>query len=161
MQVVLNGGSYATVSSDDRLRLLARDAGLRMFQARPIFGWGANRFDFLKPSFVGGDVSKEAVYPGTFNSWLLMLVEMGGIGVLAGLAVSLTPLVGSWFLLRRKRSEINTLAFGFALGVLGLVIHLLFIDLMFSFYWMHVAIALAALRLAFENQNKSAAPEAA
>lgn len=160
MQVVLNGGSYSTVSSDDRLRLLARDAGLRMFQARPAFGWGANRFDFLKPNFVGGDLSKEAVYPGTFNSWLLMLVEMGALGVLAGLIVSLTPLVGSWFLMRKKRTEINTLAFGFALGVLGLVVHLFFIDLMFSFYWIHVAIGLAALRLGLE-ENKPVIADAA
>lgn len=146
------GGNYVTVSSDDRVRLLARDAGWRMFQTRPILGWGANRFDFLKPNFVS-ESSKEADYPGAFNSWLIMLAEMGVVGVIAGVVVSLTPLVMTWYILPKLKDEVASLAFGFAVGVFGLVIHLLFIDLMFSFYWVHVALALAGLRLALENRS--------
>jgi O-antigen ligase len=155
MQAALGSSGYATISSDDRLRLLARDAGVRMFQERPIFGWGANRFDFLKPSFVN-EISKEAEFPGSFNSWLALLAEMGLVGAAAALTVSLTPLVITWFLLRQRKDEINTLAFGFALGVMGLAIHLLFIDLMFSYYWIHVGLALAGLRLALENRSAQA-----
>lgn len=144
--------NYSTITPDDRLRLLARDAGLRMFQARPIFGWGANRFDFLKPIFVG-ESSKEADYPGAFDSWLILLAEMGLVGVAVGVIVSLAPLGISWLLiLRKQKSEAAILAFGFSLGVLGLAIHLLFIDLMFSFYWIHVALALSALALATEKK---------
>lgn len=146
------GGNYSITSSDDRLRLLARDAGWRMFEARPVFGWGANRFDFLKPAFVEG-TSKEADHPGAFDSWLIVLAEMGLFGLIASMMASLTPLISTWFLLRKRHTQITGLAFGFALGVFCLVIHLIFIDLLFSFYWIHVGLALAATRLALEKNQ--------
>lgn len=182
--------NYATINPDDRLRLLAKDAGLRMFRARPLFGWGANSFNFLKPLYVSDPTTKEAMYPGAFNSWLTMLVEIGLVGLLSGLAISLAPLVITWVVLQKQQrvanvmgnsrnlpskigqkhdqvaiteqqSEITGLAFGLALGVLGLAIHLLFIDLMFSYYWIHVGLALAAVRLAFLDNSvlgKGASP---
>ena len=139
---------YDVISQDDRFRLLIRDAGLRMFQDRPVLGWGANTFNLLKPQFSSSNIETQVA--GAFNAWLSLLVEMGLVGGLVGLMVSLVPLGITWFVFRKQKNDVTALAFGFALGVLGLVIHLLFIDLMYSFYWTHVALALAAARLALQ-----------
>ncbi len=141
------------VSKDDRFRLMVRDLGIRMFWERPLLGWGANTFIFLQRQFATSET--ELLFSGAFNAWLALLVEMGLMGALAGLAISLAPLAITWSALRKQKNKNAELAFGFALGVLAMVIHLLFIDLMFSFYWAHVALALAAARLALQNNSIS------
>jgi len=140
---------FNAASKDDRIRLLILNTGLLIFQEHPVLGWGANTFVILKPLFATSELANR--FPGAFNSWLSLLVEMGLVGLLAGLAISLDPLWITWFVLRKQKNEITELAFGFALGVLAMTFHLFFIDLLYSFYWAHVAIALAAARLALES----------
>ncbi len=146
-------GEDRQMSSDDRIRLLAQQAGLAMFKERPLLGWGPGMYSHLKPEFVV-DTSKEARNRGAFNSWLLVLTEMGIVGVFATALAVLLPLLVCWRALSRSGSpqqqEVRWLAFGFALGAFGLAVHLLFIGLMFSFYWLHVGLAWAAVRLAVQ-----------
>lgn len=145
-------GDEAQMNSSDRIRLLAQQAGLAMFHERPLFGWGPNMYTHLKPEFVT-ERSKEARNPGAYNSWLLVLAEMGLVGIFPAALAALLPLLLAWRSLGRPaspaRREVQWLAFGFALGAFGLAFHLLFIGLMFSFYWAHVGLAWAAVRLAF------------
>ncbi len=145
-------GDDAQMNSGDRIRLVAQQAGLAMFHERPLFGWGPNMYNHLKPEFVTG-TSKEARHPNAFNSWLLVLAEMGLVGIFPAALAALLPLLLAWRSLGRPaspaRREVQWLAFGFALGAFGLAFHLLFIGLMFSFYWAHVGLAWAAVRLAF------------
>ena len=143
-------GDYININPDDLIRLVARDAGLRMFRERPIFGWGPNAYVPLKPKFVNYS-GKAADLPGAFNSWLITLVEWGVVGTTVVLVVFLLPLFQSWKYAILDRTLTNRLAFAFALGVLALSIHLLFIDLFYSFAWVHVGLALAASRLALEE----------
>ncbi len=142
--------TYAPVSSDDLIRLVARDAGLRMFYARPVFGWGPDAYVRLKPEFLTY-FGKESLLPGAFNSWLILLAEQGIVGTAVAAAVFLLPVLLSWKAIRKVRNPTTILAFGFALGVLGISIHLLFIDLMYSFAWAHAGLALASARLALDS----------
>lgn len=155
LTATLEGGD-AQMDSSDRIRLLAQQAGLAMFGERPLFGWGPDMFRRLKPEFVT-ETSKEARDPGAYNSWLLVLAEMGLVGVFPAALAALLPLLLAWRSLGRPaspaRREVQWLAFGFALGAFGLAVHLLFIGLMFSFYWLHVGLAWAAVRLAFERSH--------
>lgn len=143
-------GDYININPDDLIRLVARNAGLRMFQERPVFGWGPNAYVSLKPLFVNY-TGKAADLPGAFNSWLISLVEWGVIGTTVVLVVFLLPLFQSWKYAKLDRTLTNRLAFSFSLGVLALSIHLLFIDLFYSFVWAHVGLALTASRFALEE----------
>jgi hypothetical protein len=141
---------FDTADVDDRIRLVARDAALNMFRERPVFGWGPNAYIRYKPLFVNY-FGKEADLPGAFNAWAIALAELGLVGTLIATIAFLTPLIHS-FRYMRKTTFINRLAFAYALGVLGLFVHLLFIDLMYSFAWVHLGLALAAARLALDGQ---------
>ena len=141
---LLVGDNERGITSGDLIRLRARDAGWRMFRERPILGWGPNQFQALKPLYVS-DRSKESRNPGAFNAWLIYLAEMGAVTVAVVAFAFLTPLI--LVLRARRRDPLGILAFGFALGVLGIGIHLLFIDLFYSFAWTHLGLALAAARL--------------
>lgn len=143
---------YRNVNSDDLIRLLARDAGLRMFEERPVVGWGPNAYIRLKPSFVAYN-GKEARLPGAFNAWLIALVEWGLVGASIAAFIFLLPIGLSWKYIRQGSMLTYRLAFAFALGVLGLSIHLLFIDLLYSFAWAHVGLALASARFALEQTH--------
>jgi hypothetical protein len=142
--------SYANVNNDDVVRLIARDAGLQMFYARPIFGWGPNSYIRLKPLFVEIN-GKAGQVQGAFNAWLLALDEWGIVGTFVTLIVFLGPVFIIWFIFRKKRNTTTYLALAFTMGILGLSIHLLFIDLLFSFTWVHAGLALAAVRMAQDN----------
>jgi O-antigen ligase len=131
------------VSSDDQIRLVARDAALKMFAERPLFGWGPGMYLLLKPRFARGE-ARFVNIKQAFNAWNTVLAEMGLLGLSASLLVFLVPLVLAWKLAVTHAGEGGLIVFGFALGVLGLAIHLSFIDLFFSFVWMHVALLMAA-----------------
>jgi putative inorganic carbon (hco3(-)) transporter len=150
LQAAMGDTSYSTVNPDDLIRLLARDAGLRMFYERPIFGWGPNSYVRLKPSFVMSS-NKAANLPGAFNSWLIALVEWGIVGTAVVIFIFLLPIFLSWRAIHLKRNQTTFLALAFAVGAVGIAIHLLFIDLFYSFAWVHAAIALAAARLVLEK----------
>ncbi len=149
-------GEDTRMSSDDRIRVYAQEAGLAMFRERPIVGWGPNMFITLKPQFVQAS-NKEARLTGAFSGWLTVLSEMGLLGVFALVAAVTIPLFRTWLLFRRRGSqeqeELKWLAFGFALGAFGMAIHLFFISLMYSFYWFHVGLALAAARLVVDQTH--------
>ena len=154
-QAAFGDAQYTSVTSDDLVRLIARDAGWRMFLERPVFGWGPNSYTILKSAFVTYQV-KEANEPGAFNSWLIELVDFGVIGTGVVFVVFLLPLFQTWRGRWRNRNFSTILAFSFAVGVLGISIHLLFIDLLYSFSWAHAGLALAAARLALESVEKPA-----
>jgi O-antigen ligase len=66
-------------------RIISNYAHLRMFQAKPLLGWGFNNYtrynlDFVKP--VGG-VAAVDVHISSHNTYLNMAVELGLIGLLA------------------------------------------------------------------------------
>jgi O-antigen ligase len=151
VEAALGETSYASATSDDLIRLVSHQAGLRMFYARPAFGWGPGAYFRLKLNFVNY-LGKEAYVAGAFDSWLITLVDMGIAGTIVVLCIFLLPLPLTWLALQKARTPTTMLAFAFALGVLGLSVHLLFIDLLYSFAWMHAGLALAAGRLASEPQ---------
>ncbi len=141
------------IASGDLIRLHARDAGWRMFKERPILGWGPNQFNTLKPYYVTAR-TKEARNPGAFNAWLIYLAEMGIVTTVVAAAIFLLPLVIAWRAFRDGRDHpLVPLAFGFALGTVAVGIHLLFVDLFFSFAWAQAGLALAAARLAQAREN--------
>jgi O-antigen ligase len=145
-------GDSTDVVSGDRVRLVARDAGVRMFLARPILGWGPTLFADIKPSFAAGP-TRYAIGSG-FNSWLVLLDEMGLVGALVVGFAFVTPVLATYVQLRRRRDEISYLGFAFALGVAGLCIHLLFIDLLYSsFVWFHLALTMAFVRFNAERPD--------
>ena len=84
---------------------------------------------------------------------MISLAEMGVVGTAVALTVFLVSVPLTWYATKKQGSPDTLLAFAFALGVLGLSIHLLFIDLFYSFAWVHAGIALAASRLALESHH--------
>lgn len=143
----------APVLSGDLVRIHAREAGWRMFKERPILGWGPNQFNTLKPIYITAR-TKEARNPGAFNAWLIYLAEMGLVTTVVAAAIFLLPLVIVWRAFRDGHNHpLVPLAFGFALGAVAVGIHLLFVDLFFSFAWAQAALALAAARLAQAREN--------
>ncbi len=152
VRAVFGETSYSSASSDDRIRLLAYDAGLRMFSVRPILGWGPGAYFRLKPEFVRY-IGKESNAIGAFDSWLIVMTEMGLVGMGIVLALFLLPMPLTGYIMNSHRNLGTMLAFAFALGALGLSIHLLFIDLLYSFAWVHAGLALAASRLVLEAQT--------
>ena len=144
--------NYSGVASDDLIRLLARDAGLRMFSERPLFGWGPGAYIPLKSLYINYS-GKEGRLPGAFNAWVLVLAEWGIVGAGAVLITFLMPIVQSWRYRVKFQTLPTRLAFAYALGVFGLAIHLFFIDLLYSFTWAHVGLTLAASRLALGESS--------
>lgn len=138
------------ISSDDRIRLYARNAGWRMFLQRPELGFGPGMYRKIKPDFVQ-TTRKEGRNLGAFNSWLLMLAEMGIVTALVAALFFILPIIFAFRALRKKREMLTIVSMGMALGVIGLGIHLFFIDLFFSFAWAHVGIALSAVKLVKEK----------
>jgi hypothetical protein len=142
----LSSGNTARMGEDDLIREIGRRAGVAMFYARPVLGGGPGTFLQVKGQFIASGPKYEQF--GPFNSWLLLLAEMGILTTAAtGLAV-LIPLTISVKLLLKTRNEVNWLAFSFSLGVLGMAIHLYFISAMYSFFWFYVSLAIASARLA-------------
>lgn len=140
-------GDALVGNSGDLIRIRAQQIGWRMFLERPLFGWGPNQFNELKPLYAM-DSSKESIRFGAFNAWLLYLTEMGAVTVAIVLAIFLLPLAITIYWLRFRNDDAMTvLAFGFALGSLAIGIHLLFIDLFYSFAWTQFGLSLAAARL--------------
>lgn len=147
---------YTEMSPDDRIRIYARDAGIKMFEERPLLGWGPNTYNLLKPSFVEWNSGKEANISGAFNSWLLALAETGLVGTIPQVLITVVPVGITWYSYRKRPGQLTGIAFGFALGMLGLAVHQLFIGLMFSFWWLQVGFACAAARMALANDESGA-----
>ena len=145
------------IDKSDQVRLVSQDAALRMFSERPITGWGPNLYIPLKPSFaIGPQYLFTAQTVGAFNAWVLVLAEMGLVGVLATGIMVITPVLVSLYALRVHQDDLARLAFAFALGVIGLSIHLFFIDLFYSYAWTHIALALAAALLSWQTVENRA-----
>jgi len=144
-----------SISKDDLIREVGLKAGIAMFRERPLIGWGPGLFPVLLGQYNPLSVSGRYEL-GAFNAWLLSLTETGIIGVIATLALVLTPFWISWRQLRKEQTDDKWLAFAFVLGAVSLAIHLLFISLMFSFFWIHLGLALAGARLvAVDNNEKT------
>ncbi len=144
LDAMTTGNWNIATASGDRLRMAVMEAGWRMFQERPIFGWGPDLFTHLNADYVrsGDYAGREA-----FNSWLNALVEMGLVGGVVSLAAFVAPVLITWREVGRRRDALQLLAFGFALGAFGLAFHLFFIDLLYSFAWVHAGLGLAAARI--------------
>lgn len=143
----ISGTSDQSMNDDDFIREVGRQSGLAMFRASPLLGVGPGMLMPLKAEF--SPYGSLYLKFGTFNAWLTILAENGLLGVSASLLIVLAPLGMSWLQTSKKPNDSTWLAFAFALGVFGFAIHLFFISLMFSFFWMHVGLALAAVRLAY------------
>jgi O-antigen ligase len=141
----LAGETSTSISEDDLIREVGLRAGLAMFREHPIVGWGPGLYASLLGQYSSGNDRSLAL--GAFNAWLISLAETGVIGVIATLSLVLTPLWISWKQLRRTQNDYKWLALAFALGVVGLAVHLLFISQMFSFFWVHLGLALTGARL--------------
>jgi len=149
------------IDKADQLRLVSTDAALRMFSARPLTGWGPNLYVTLKPSFaVGPQYLFGSRTVGAFNAWALTLAELGLLGILATGTMVIAPAVISLYALRKYHDDLARLAFGFALGVIGLSIHLFFIDLFYSLVWTQIALALAAAQLSWHAADRALVPAA-
>jgi O-antigen ligase len=147
MHAFFGNENYEDINSDDQVRLYSRDAGIKLFWDRPYLGWGVNTFDKLKPKYYEGP-SSQLQLPGAFNAWLWILVDMGLIGVVVIAMIFLTPITLAWAKRMYRSEEVGALAFSLALGVVGLSVHLFFVDLIYtSFIWLQVGIAIASVRL--------------
>lgn len=135
-----------TTQSGDDLRVQRFEAGWAMFLERPVLGWGPNQYHSqILSRKVAGDRNEGA---GAFNSWLIYLVDFGLLGTSLAMTAFLLPLFTIWRVLGAQSSnETVYLAFGFVLGALALTVHLFFIDLPYSFAWLHAGLALAAARI--------------
>jgi O-antigen ligase len=142
----LSNENTSSINKDDLIREVGLRAGMVMFRERPLLGWGPGLYTSLLRQYSFG--SERSFALGAFNAWLISLTEIGLFGVLATLALVLTPLWISWRQLRKTQNDYKWLAFAFVLSMLGLAIHLLFISLMYSFFWVHLGLALAGARLA-------------
>ncbi len=154
-----------SMSSDDLARMVARNAAMDMYRQRPFTGWGPNTYVALKTEFAIAPstkyiIGREGGALGAFNSWLMVLAEMGVFSTLVMAAIYLLPLPIAWRQVRaNKTSPAARLAFAYALGLAGLAVHLYFIDLIYgTFEWLFVALAWAAVRIAADNPEGSEAP---
>jgi hypothetical protein len=144
------------IDKADQVRLYARDAGFRMFRQSPIVGLGPNTYISMKPKFfTGPSYLVWKTTEGAFNAWIIILAEMGLIGILATGIISVMPILLSLFALRKFRDDLGYLVFSFSLGLIGILIHLFFIDLFYSFAWTYVGLALAASQIGMQPEERS------
>jgi O-antigen ligase len=113
-------------------RLPVLYASIRMFQSKPLFGWGYEQFDRFDRAFqgrVGNLISPEKDF-GSHNLYLTILAEQGVVGLI----LFLGPAV--YWLLRSKAGSTNIPRTGFVdrklLGTLWLVLASHFIANNFS-----------------------------
>jgi len=138
--------------SGDRGRIVLQEAALEFFKVRPFTGWGpgvyriSSREQYLP--IVGSGAAGSV-----FNAWLLSLADMGLLTTLLIMGLFLTPIWIVWRSPVKKQDEISILCFGFAVGVVGLVVHLFFIDLLYSFVYFIVGLALAATEVLRRQMN--------
>ncbi len=138
---------FYTASEDDRIRLVSRDVGWNMFRDRPALGWGPNTFSTL--IFRLATVSRKYVVGGAFNSWLKLMAEAGWINLIPVLAAFLSPLILFVFRYKRIPPAFRNLTLAFVMGLVGTVVHLLFIDLLYSsLVWLHLGLAMAMIEIA-------------
>lgn len=141
------------VATEDYIRYFSNRAALLMFQEHPVTGVGPNLYGYLQPEYVP---FAYAGYENSFNSWLKILAEFGMIGISAIAIAFFSPFVIIWKRIKpNKIDPLVALAFASALGVIGMGVHLFFIDLLYSFVWFHVGLALAAARLVLESGKLS------
>jgi len=136
--------------SGDELRVQRFEAGWSMFLEKPVLGWGPNQFhsQILLRKIAGDRSTGE----GAFNSWLIYLVDFGILGTSLTLMAFILPVALTGRTLRAHPANVTVkLAFGFALSALALAVHLLFIDLFYSFAWFYAGLALAATRISLET----------
>lgn len=149
--LAIRESDVSTMNKDDFIREVGREAGLAMVRARPILGWGPGMFQKLKTGFNPyGNLYSDF---GTFNAWLTILAENGTVGLLAALLPILTPSVICLRKVGKKPGATYWLAFAYALSVLAFSIHLLFISLMYSFFWVHVGLSLSAVRILLDEKG--------
>jgi O-antigen ligase len=143
------------IDKADQVRLYARDAGLRMFKQSPFVGLGPNTYVSMKPKFfTGPSYLVWKTTEGAFNAWIIILAEMGLIGILATGIISVTPILLSLSALRKFRDDLGYLVFSFSLGLIGILIHLFFIDLFYSFAWTYIGLALASTNIGLNVKNR-------
>lgn len=152
IETTLEDTRISRMNPDDQIRLIANQAGIKMFKEKPIYGWGPNAYSKLKPKYAGSRL-KAARLPGAFNSWLIIIAEMGILGLLSILYSVTYPIFQSIKYVRKIPSLLKSITFGFALSVLCLSIHLFFIDLFYSFVWAHIGLALSATRIALQEED--------
>ncbi len=159
VQAFVEQRSEKTKQSGDDLRVQRFEAGWAMFLERPVLGWGPNQYHSqILLRKVAGDRNEGA---GAFNSWLIYLVDFGIVGTVLVMVAFLLPLFIIWRALGAHRSnETVYLTFGFALGALALTVHLFFIDLPYSFAWIHAGLALTAARIAMSALQQDRASRA-
>ncbi len=150
---VLQGAGLSTANPDDQIRLVAQQAGLNMIRAKPWFGWGPNLFKSLKSRFVMGN--DRTLTGAAFNSWLTWLAEMGIFGTLPVILAFLVP-----FLIIFRHVGIensNYLAYALSVGMIGLVVHLFFINMLYSFTWFNIGLSWAAAGIVSRTKVEDAA----
>jgi O-antigen ligase len=148
----LQSNNERLASEDDRIRIVAYHFGWRMFTERPVFGWGPDSFADLIRHYA--PASRKYITGGAFNSWLMLMVETGTIGLVPVLLAFLLPFWIVWNRFSKVPEYIRYLAIAFTLGVIGTGVHLLFIDLMYtSQVWFHVGFGMAAANIIFQEKD--------
>jgi O-antigen ligase len=144
------------IDPSDLLRLVSANAAWDMYRQRPLTGWGPGMYPILKPQVALGNkkytIGESGAITGAFNSWLTLLAEMGVISTGEVAILFFLPFLLAFRMVHKvPRTSASYLAFGYSLGLVGLGIHLYFIDLIYSsFAWIFVGLAWASLRIAWE-----------
>lgn len=139
--LLLSEGSTSTDTSA-LVRLAQIEKGVGIFLKRPFFGYGINSFkiveyDYSSLNFEGADLVKRSTKLANFqahNSYITLMVEMGGVITLAFLFLVLSNFNSIIRNLRR-----DTIFIFLLVALLGSLTHLFFIDIILgNSFWFHL-----------------------
>jgi O-antigen ligase len=97
---------------------------LRVIEANPLLGVGANNFGTVMNDYAGSEFRREWIYT-VHNQFLLVCAETGIIGLMAYLWILLSVIRNGWRLWKIGDEVLSPLALGLTAAVIGLISHML------------------------------------
>jgi hypothetical protein len=84
------------------------------------------------------------------------MVEMGLVGIMALGLFIIIPLIKSILPRKHQAPQLANLAYAFAVALIGLGVHLFFIDLVYSTYvWLHIGLAMSAIQISQQELSEA------
>jgi O-antigen ligase len=96
---------------------------VRVIEANPLIGVGANNFSTVMNDYAGSEFRHEWIYT-VHNQFLLVCAETGVIGLMAYLWILLSVIRGGWRLWKAGDELFSPLALGIVAAVCGLMSHM-------------------------------------
>jgi putative inorganic carbon (HCO3(-)) transporter len=108
-------------SAQSRIPLMK--LAFRIIEDNPLLGVGANNFTVVMDRYLTSDFREGWLF-AVHNKYLLVLSETGIVGLLAFVAFLLDALRKGWRCWTRQDPLLSPLAFGFAAGIAGHMVHM-------------------------------------